>query len=66
MVASKLDEIPGIGEKRRKQLLKHFGSLKKIKEAAVEDFQAMGIGVKLAQIILTSLQDKAEDSSDTP
>lgn len=29
MVASRLDSIPGIGEKRRKALLKHFGSLKK-------------------------------------
>jgi excinuclease ABC subunit C len=58
MVASKLDEIPGIGEKRRKQLLKHFGSLRKIKEAALEDFQAMGIGNKLAQTILTALQDQ--------
>jgi excinuclease ABC subunit C len=35
MVASKLDAIPGIGEKRRKQLLKHFGSLKKIREASI-------------------------------
>jgi excinuclease ABC subunit C len=60
MVASKLDEIPGIGEKRRKQLLKHFGSLKKIKEATVEEFQAMGIGGKLAQIIITALEDKEE------
>ncbi|CAK4854392.1 unnamed protein product [Aphanomyces euteiches] len=58
MVASKLDEIPGIGEKRRKQLLKHFGSLKKIKTAAIEDFQAMGIGSKLAQTILAALQDQ--------
>ncbi|MEX2460130.1 MAG: excinuclease ABC subunit UvrC [Paenibacillaceae bacterium] len=59
MVASKLDNIPGIGEKRRKQLLKHFGSLKRIKEAATEDFQAVGIGSKLAQTILTALQDQA-------
>lgn len=29
MVTSKLDSIPGIGEKRRKMLLKHFGSVKK-------------------------------------
>lgn len=64
MVASKLDEIPGIGEKRRKQLLKHFGSLKKIKEATVEDFQAMGIGNKLALTILTALQNQAAPIND--
>lgn len=64
MVASKLDDIPGIGEKRRKQLLKHFGSLKKIKEATVEDFQAMGIGNKLALTILTALQNQAAPIND--
>ncbi|MBC8079778.1 MAG: excinuclease ABC subunit UvrC [Gorillibacterium sp.] len=55
MTASQLDAIPGIGEKRRKQLLKHFGSLKKIKEAGIEDFRPLGIGLKLAQTILTAL-----------
>ncbi|WP_409347097.1 excinuclease ABC subunit UvrC [Paenibacillus sp. MBLB4367] len=56
MVQSKLDDIPGIGEKRRKQLMKHFGSLKKIKEAEIGDFKPLGIGEKLAQTILTSLR----------
>lgn len=55
MVASKLDAIPGIGEKRRKQLLKHFGSLKAIKEAKVEDFKAVSIGEALAGRILEAL-----------
>lgn len=55
MVASQLDAIPGIGEKRRKLLLKHFGSMKKIREAAVEDFRPLGIGDKLAATILTTL-----------
>jgi excinuclease ABC subunit C len=55
MVASQLDSIPGIGEKRRKAMLKHFGSLRKIKEAQVEDFRPLGIGEKLAQTILTAL-----------
>lgn len=49
---SVLDEIPGIGEKTRKDLLKHFGSLKKIREATVEQLQgAPGIGPKTAQTI---------------
>ncbi|MCZ8522395.1 MULTISPECIES: excinuclease ABC subunit UvrC [Paenibacillus] len=55
MVVSTLDSIPGIGEKRRKALLKHFGSLKKIKEAQPEDFKPLGIGEKLASQILQSL-----------
>ncbi|KKO50937.1 excinuclease ABC subunit UvrC [Paenibacillus sp. DMB20] len=57
MVTSKLDSIPGIGEKRRKLLLKHFGSVKKIKEASVEDFRALSIGEKLANEILRALND---------
>ncbi|MCR8629866.1 excinuclease ABC subunit UvrC [Paenibacillus radicis (ex Xue et al. 2023)] len=55
MIVSQLDAIPGIGEKRRKALLKHFGSLKKIKEAGIEDFRPLGIGEKLAAQIMQSL-----------
>lgn len=57
MVVSQLDAIPGIGEKRRKALLKHFGSLKKIKEATVEDFRPLSIGDKLATQILEALHE---------
>jgi len=38
-LASILDLAPGIGEVRRKELLKKFGSLKKIKEASLEDLE---------------------------
>lgn len=63
MIASQLDAIPGIGEKRRKLLLKHFGSLKKMKAAAVEDFRPLGIGDKLARDILAALlgPDEGDD-----
>jgi excinuclease ABC subunit C len=63
MIASQLDAVPGIGEKRRKQLLKHFGSLKKIKEAGIDDFRPLGIGQKLAQTILSTLN--AEQTAET-
>lgn len=36
-LSSVLDMIPGIGEVRKKELLKHFGSLKKMKEASIEE-----------------------------
>lgn len=67
MVVSALDSIPGIGEKRRKALLKHFGSLKKIREAEIEDFRQVGIGEQLARTILSHLredddQDAAQES----
>jgi len=57
MVESRLDSIPGVGEKRRKLLLKHFGSLKRIREASVEDFKPLSIGDKLAATIIAALQD---------
>lgn len=55
-IRSVLDDIPGIGEKRRKQLLKHFGSIDEIKEASVEEFRKIGIGDKLARDILGFLR----------
>jgi excinuclease ABC subunit C len=36
MVDSVLDEVPGIGPKRKKDLLKRFGSLKKLREAEAD------------------------------
>jgi excinuclease ABC subunit C len=63
MIASQLDAIPGIGEKRRMALLKHFGSLKRIKEASVEDFRPLRIGEKLARQILDALN--AQDGGDS-
>ncbi|WP_342406078.1 excinuclease ABC subunit UvrC [Brevibacillus sp. FSL K6-2834] len=56
MLSSQLDDIPGIGEKRRKLLFQHFGSLKKMKEATVEDFRQLGIGDKLAREIIAHLR----------
>ncbi|CAM3452733.1 excinuclease ABC subunit UvrC [Paenibacillus lupini] len=61
MIASKLDSIPGIGEKRRKLLLKHFGSIKKIKEATIEDFKPLSIGEKLASQILEALNESDKE-----
>ncbi len=64
MVASQLDAIAGIGEKRRKALLKHFGSIKKIREASIEEFLPLGIGAKLAGEIIRALQgEEATPSS---
>ncbi|MBU2075383.1 MAG: excinuclease ABC subunit UvrC [Actinobacteria bacterium] len=52
MVESVLDDVPGLGEVRRKTLLKHFGSLKKLREAEVEQIaQVPGIGVRTAESI---------------
>lgn len=51
-LASILEDIPGVGEKRRKNLLKHFGSLKRIQEASVEELlEVEGINSKVAESI---------------
>jgi len=55
---SVLDDIPGIGAKTRKDLLKHFGSLKKIRDASLEELEAApGIGPKTAIAIHEFLND---------
>ena len=41
MLSSILDLAPGIGEVRKKELLKRFGSLKKIKEASIEELETV-------------------------
>jgi excinuclease ABC subunit C len=52
MVESLLDDVPGLGEVRRKTLLKHFGSLKKLRAATVDDIaQVPGIGARTATAI---------------
>ena len=49
MTKSKLDYIDGIGEKKRTELLKTFGSVMKIKEASIEELiKIKGINEKLA------------------
>ncbi|MGM7682470.1 excinuclease ABC subunit UvrC [Cytobacillus sp. Hm23] len=53
-----LDDIPGVGEKRKKALLKHFGSIKKLKEATVEDLQNAQIPINVAKEIYNKMNDK--------
>ena len=53
---SELDEIKGIGEAKKKELLKHFGSIKKIKEADIEEIAKLkGINIELAKNIKDKL-----------
>ncbi|HEY6933912.1 MAG TPA: excinuclease ABC subunit UvrC [Marmoricola sp.] len=52
MVESVLDDVPGLGEVRRKTLIKHFGSLKKLRAATVEEIaEVPGIGPRTAEAI---------------
>ncbi|MFN8196263.1 MAG: excinuclease ABC subunit UvrC [Nocardioidaceae bacterium] len=61
MVESILDDVPGLGEVRRKTLLKHFGSLKKLRAAEVEELARVpGIGTRTA----TAIKDAVELAAD--
>ncbi|NWN98703.1 MAG: excinuclease ABC subunit UvrC [Bacillus sp. (in: Bacteria)] len=59
-----LDDIPGVGEKRKRQLIKHFGSVRKMKEAALEDFRAIGIPVHVAETIMETLKKEEENAKE--
>ncbi|QPC47161.1 excinuclease ABC subunit UvrC [Mangrovibacillus cuniculi] len=52
-----LDDIPGVGPTRKKQLLKTFGSIKKMKEATLEDLQRAGLPTNVAEKVFEKLQD---------
>jgi excinuclease ABC subunit C len=57
MIESALDEIPGVGPARKKLLMKHFGSFKKLREASQAQLAAIeGIGPVQAQTIYEALQ----------
>ncbi len=60
MVESVLDDVPGLGEVRRKVLLRHFGSLKKLRAATVDDIAALpGFGRRSAESIAAALAASA-------
>jgi excinuclease ABC subunit C len=66
MTVSALDGVPGLGEAKRKALVAHFGSLKKIKAASVEELtSAKGIGPALAAAVVRHLGsgDNADDAA---
>lgn len=60
MRSSVLDSVPGLGPQRRTDLVKHFGSVKKLKAATVDEIcEVNGFGPKLAQTVYESLHNSA-------
>lgn len=60
MRSSVLDSVPGLGPARRTDLVKHFGSVKKLKAASVDDIaEVKGFGPKLAASVYEHLHDSA-------
>ncbi|MQA76945.1 MAG: excinuclease ABC subunit UvrC [Streptosporangiales bacterium] len=57
MTRSVLDTVPGLGDTRRKALLRHFGSLKKLREASVDEITTVpGIGRQTAESVVAALE----------
>jgi excinuclease ABC subunit C len=62
-VHSALDDIPGVGPKRKSALLRHFGSVKAIAEASPETIQEVAVVSRdLAELILQSLEKEQHEN----
>ena len=56
---SSLEEVPGVGPKRRRELLNHFGGLQELTRASSEEIaKAPGISKKLAELIYAALHSE--------
>jgi excinuclease ABC subunit C len=61
MTRSALDDVPGLGPKRRAQLVKAFGSVAKVREAGEDAVAALpGFGPKLAANVIAALSPAAD------
>ncbi|MYL50298.1 excinuclease ABC subunit UvrC [Halobacillus litoralis] len=64
-IQSELDRIPGVGQKRRRLLLRHFKSVTEIKNAEIEDITRLGVPEPVANTILIHLnQDNVEEPAE--
>jgi excinuclease ABC subunit C len=65
LLTSELDNIPGVGPKRRHMLIQHFGSIEAVRRASAEEIQAVrGISQDLAEIIKEELARSGTHKSD--
>jgi len=66
MTASVLDGVPGLGSVRRKALLKHFGSLAKLKAAGADDIASVpGFGPRTAEAVVRALAESTPAADPT-
>ncbi len=66
-LASSLDGLPGVGPKRKQNLLKHFGSVKKIKAASADQLVEAGLPKNVAESVAEYFAEQrkpAEESAD--
>ncbi|HLM07284.1 MAG TPA: excinuclease ABC subunit UvrC [Blastococcus sp.] len=61
MLVSLLDDVPGLGDTRRRALMKQFGSLKRLRAATVEELMAVpGIGRRTAEAVQAAIAEPAD------
>jgi excinuclease ABC subunit C len=66
MLVSMLDDVPGLGDTRRKALMKQFGSLKRLRAATVEELMVVpGIGRRTAEAVQAAIADPASGHAGT-
>jgi excinuclease ABC subunit C len=62
---SELDTIPGVGATRRQRLLKHFGSVRAIRQATLEELiKAPGMNRKVAEQVVRYFVERAKEEAD--
>jgi excinuclease ABC subunit C len=67
MTVSALDGVPGLGPSRRTALLKHFGSVRKLRAAGADEIAALpGFGRRTAEAVLAALHAPGDGSGDGP
>jgi excinuclease ABC subunit C len=66
MTTSALDDIPGLGQGRKSALLKHFGSLKRLRQASIDDISCVpGIGAHTAALVHSALSGETQKENKT-
>jgi excinuclease ABC subunit C len=62
MTVSELDQVPGLGQTRKAALLKHFGSVRKLREATVDEISGVpGVGRRTAEAVYTTLASAGKE-----
>ena len=63
MTVSVLDDVPGVGPKRKRAIMRRFGSLKRLRAASVEDIaQVPGVPAEVAQAVYDALRAWGEEA----
>ena len=66
-VASRLDAIPGVGEKRRRAILNHFKTVESLKAASIADIaQVPGLPETVAEAVFRHLHDEQNAPQEEP